>query len=114
MATVMPGVFPLPEPASGPAERIDIDSDIGPDDLSYKVVSVDRREVKPGGLETAEVVVAGGWGMGSKEVWSQLEELAQALSGAVGATRPAVDEGWAQENQMIGTSGRSVKPKLYI
>ena len=114
MATVMPGVFPLPEPRTGAAERIDLEADLSQADVSYKTLSVERREVEPGGLETAEVVVAGGWGLGSPEGWKQLQSLARALNGAVGATRPAVDEGWAEEKEMIGTSGRSIRPKLYI
>ena len=52
--------------------------------------------------------------MGSKQDWQSLEELASVLNGAVGATRPPVDEGWAKDHQMIGQSGRTVHPKLYI
>ena len=114
MATVMPGVFPLPEPKSGRAERIDLEARVSEADLTYRVVSQERHEAEPGGLEGAEVVVAGGWGIGSSEGWGLLEELARVLGGAVGATRPAVDQGWAPEKAMIGTSGRSVKPRLYL
>jgi len=60
------------------------------------------------------VVVAGGWGIGNTEDWQMVEELANVLGGAVGATRPPVDEGWAQEGQMIGQSGKTVRPVLYI
>ncbi|MFC1535114.1 electron transfer flavoprotein subunit alpha/FixB family protein, partial [Thermodesulfobacteriota bacterium] len=49
-----------------------------------------------------------------KEDWQMLEELASLLGGAVGATRPPIDEGWAQEGQMIGQSGKTVRPILYI
>ena len=53
--------------------------------------------------------------MGSKENWSMLEELASTLGASVGATRPACDEGWAKlEDQMIGQSGKTIRPKLYI
>ena len=65
-------------------------------------------------MEKAEFVVAGGWGIGNKVDWQKVEELASVLKGAVGATRPPVDEGWAKEDQMIGQSGRTVHPKLYI
>jgi electron transfer flavoprotein alpha subunit len=62
----------------------------------------------------AEVVVAGGWGIGSKEGWKLLEELASLLGAAVGATRPPLDEGWVEEGQMIGQSGKTVRPRFYI
>ncbi|HVI41161.1 MAG TPA: electron transfer flavoprotein subunit alpha/FixB family protein, partial [Anaerovoracaceae bacterium] len=65
-------------------------------------------------LEEAEVIIAGGFGIGSREQWSLLEKLADILEGAVGCTRPAVDEGLAQEYQMIGTSGKTVRPKVYL
>lgn len=65
-------------------------------------------------LESAKVIVAGGAGMGSRENWTMLEELANALGAAVGGTRPAVDEGWIQHKDMIGSSGITVRPELYI
>ena len=74
-----------------------------------------RPEVAEGlPVEKADIVVAGGWGVGSKENWSMIEGLAEALGGAVGATRPPVDEGWAKEGQMIGQSGKTVRPTLYM
>lgn len=65
-------------------------------------------------LESAEIVIAGGFGIESETVWMQLEELASLLGGAVGCTRPPLDSGWAEESQMIGTSGKSIRPKVYI
>jgi hypothetical protein len=67
-----------------------------------------------GALARAQVVVAGGFGVGSRENWALVENLARALHGAVGATRPPVDEGWASADQMIGASGKVVTPDLYI
>lgn len=114
MATVMPGVFAMPSPGLASGRIIEIEPDVGPGDVTYRVVEVEIFRAGPGDLETAEVVVAGGWGIGGNEGWRLIEELAGALGGAVGATRPAVDEGWAGEGRMIGTSGRSVAPGLYI
>jgi len=65
-------------------------------------------------ITKAEVVVAGGFGVGSKEGWALVEQLAEVLGGSVGATRPPVDEGWASWDQMIGASGKIIAPKLYI
>lgn len=114
MATVMPGIMEArsPEERSGKIKEIEIqlpDEDLGPHVLETKR---ERPEDQP--LEKAEVVIAGGWGIGSKQDWQMMEELASLLGGAVGATRPPVDEGWAQEGQMIGQSGKTVRPVLYM
>ena len=65
-------------------------------------------------LEAAEVVVAGGRGIGSAEGFKQLEELARLFKGAVGATRPACDNGWAPDVLQVGLTGKIVSPNLYI
>jgi electron transfer flavoprotein alpha subunit len=65
-------------------------------------------------LEDADVVVTGGRGIGSAENWGMVEDLARALGGAVGATRPPCDEGWAPVTRQVGQSGKVVSPKLYI
>jgi electron transfer flavoprotein alpha subunit len=114
MSTVMPGAMrALPEKErEGQIEELYVDlpdSNMGPE-----VLGVERVVVGEQPLEKAEVVVAGGWGVGSEENWKLLEELARLLGGAVGATRPPVDEGWAREGQMIGQSGKTVRPTLYI
>lgn len=114
MATVMPGVMKKREPAQRSGEIIHLP--VGEDlDLSGpKVLEVHLEEPKAKPLEVAEVVVAGGFGIGGQEGWKLLEELASLLGGAVGATRPPVDEGWAREEQMIGQSGKTVRPRLYL
>ncbi|MBN2381881.1 FAD-binding protein [bacterium] len=66
------------------------------------------------GLINADIVVTGGFGVGSKENWRLVEQLATVLGAAVGATRPPVDQGWCKPELMIGASGVVVKPKLYI
>lgn len=114
MATVMPGVFPLPEASLPKGKIVRLNPRISEQDLTYRVKEVRREEVPASGLQMADVVVAGGWGIGSKSDWHYVEELASALDGAAGATRPPVDEGWAEEKQMIGQSGVTVRPRLYI
>jgi electron transfer flavoprotein alpha subunit len=114
MATVKPGMFDMPMPGSSKGRIIDLRPDLEESDMTYRLVEEIREEVRQNGLETAEVVVAGGWGIGNAENWKLIQDLASILGGAAGATRPPVDEGWAEEDQMIGTSGRTVKPKLYI
>lgn len=65
-------------------------------------------------LEDAEVIVAGGRGMGSAENFQLVQELADLLGGVVGASRPAIEDGWVPRNHQVGQSGKIVAPKLYI
>jgi electron transfer flavoprotein alpha subunit len=65
-------------------------------------------------IEEARVIVAGGRGVGGPEGFRIVEELAEALGGAVGATRAAVDSGWIPYAQQIGQTGKIVKPALYL
>jgi len=105
-----------------PAERNDsrqgqvipVEDKIDPSALKVKVVERIKEEVEGVKLEDAEVVVTGGRGMGSAQNWEMIKELARVLGGAVGATRPACDEGWAAVTLQVGQSGKVVSPKLYI
>ena len=65
-------------------------------------------------LEDAEVIVAGGRGMGSAENFKLVEQLAELLGGVVGASRPAIEDNWVPRNHQVGQSGKIVAPKLYI
>jgi electron transfer flavoprotein alpha subunit len=113
MATISPGVMRVRKRGSpnGKILRREIPLKGKP---RIKVLEALREEPMEMPLEKAEVLIAGGWGLGGKEYWQILEELAALLRGAVGATRPPVDEGWAREYQMIGQSGKTVRPKLYM
>ena len=73
-----------------------------------------RTSVPPADISQAEVIVAGGRGVGSKEGFLLLKKLADQLGGAVGATRPATDNGWIDTSCQIGVTGKTVKPKIYI
>lgn len=115
IATVNPGVMSKPEAQSTPVgEIIEFKVSTALDTSGPVVLEVKQKKPEKVPLEKAEVIIAGGWGIGDQTGWNLLEELAEILCGAVGATRPAVDEGWAREDQMIGQSGKTVKPKLYI
>ncbi|MDK2928214.1 MAG: electron transfer flavoprotein alpha subunit [Bacillota bacterium] len=115
MTTVRPRVFPLPpleRARQGKLTRLTVD--LVEDQISLKVLEVVPLPQPAVRLEDAAVVVAGGRGMGSKENFQLLEELARVLGGVVGATRPPVDEGWIGADRQIGQSGKTVAPRLYI
>jgi len=65
-------------------------------------------------IEEARIIVAGGRGIGGTEGFALVEQLAEVLGGAVGATRAAVDSGWIGYSQQIGQTGKIVKPELYL
>ncbi len=113
MASVRPGVFPLPEERrarqSVAAERFNAP------DLPALLTRLDFTPMQNGGsLQTARVVIAGGKGVGGRRGFDKLARLAALLGGAVGATRSAVDAGWMPYAHQIGQTGVTVRPKLYI
>ena len=114
MATVRPGVFRKrpPQGGDGRIERVPVE--VPPEDLKQKVIDVHWERRPAQSIEEAEVVVAGGAGIGTQEDWKWVGQLADVLHGAVGGTRPPLDEGWISEDQMIGQSGKTIRPKLYI
>lgn len=115
MATVRPGVMKTSakiQERHGTVVRVPVDLNEG--DLNIKILNVALKEPEAAPIDTADAVIAGGWGIGGVEDWKMIKELALSLGGAVGATRPPVDEGWASEDQLIGQSGKTVRPKLYI
>ena len=86
-------------------------------DLRQPAVRVAERVVEAGTaapIEEARVIVAGGRGVGGPDGFKLVEQIAEALGGAVGATRAAVDSGWIPYGQQIGQTGKIVKPQLYL
>ena len=91
------------------------EADGNADDLiSFYTDETIEEEGVPADLESAEIIVAGGKGLGSAQGFQMLQNLADALGGAVGATRGAVEEGWISHAFQIGQTGKTVSPKLYI
>jgi electron transfer flavoprotein alpha subunit len=114
MATIASGVFPKPAmDADRSGEVIQLEF---PNDVANRVEILEVVMEEPEGvpLETASVIVAGGAGAGDPAGWQHIDDLARHLNAALGCTRPAVDEGWADLETMIGQSGKMVSPECYI
>lgn len=112
ITTVRPGVFPKPKNASRPGKIEYLSLSLPSERLILQESA--HEAISSSSLIEASIVVAGGSGIGSQEGWDMLQELAGLLHGALGGTRPAVDDGWIPESQMIGQSGQIIRPDLYI
>ena len=114
IVTVRPNVVTAePSGSTGKVEVVEAPVD----ELRQPAVRVIDRVVEAGTaapIEEAKIIVAGGRGMGGSEGFKLVEELAEVLGGAVGATRAAVDAGWIPYGQQIGQTGKIVKPQLYL
>jgi len=114
MATIASGVFSKPDMDVGRTGEV-VQLEI-PDDVPRRIETLEVvREATVGVLlESAAIIVAGGAGAGDPDGWQQIDDLAKILNAALGCTRPAVDEGWADLETMIGQSGKMVSPECYI
>jgi len=107
-------MLPPEQNKSKKGEIIPYDIEIDPTNIRVKVIDTVKEERKGVKLEDAEVIIAGGRGIGNEESFSQLEDLAVLLKGAVGASRPPCDSGWVPSTFQVGLTGKIVSPKLYI
>ena len=103
-----------PVEVGGSAEIRAIEPSFSAHSLLSELVEPAVVEVSGPSIEDAEVVVAGGRGLGAPEGFKAVEELASALGGAVAATRAVVDAGWYPYSAQVGQTGKTVSPKLYV
>ena len=114
MATVREGVMRLEDPDSGRHGQIEkVEPHFDERDLALRVLERELREPTCD-LKGAAVIVSGGAGVGSRENFHLVHELAQVLGGEVGASRAAVDAGFAPAEHQVGQTGVTVRPRLYI
>lgn len=114
MATVARGVFKTPEPDSSRKGEIVLIPVPEKAEARIRTLEVVRESSSSIQLEDAQVIIAGGAGACSPQAWGTIQELAQTMDAALGCTRPAVDEGWAPLDAMIGQSGKMVSPEVYL
>jgi electron transfer flavoprotein alpha subunit len=113
LATVQRGAAPaFTGTGTGTVRRLEPGVTTG--DLQARFVAIRKGESGGLDLSQAPVIVSGGRGLGSAEKFSVVRELAEALGGKVGASRPVTDAGWLPHEHQIGSSGVTVNPKLYI
>ena len=114
MATVREGVMRMGEDDAKRTGKV-IDEDVEFDDFDQAIRLIERhREQRKVNLKGARTIVSGGAGVGSKEGFDLLRELAGAIGGAIGASRAAVDGGFIGKEHQVGQTGTTVRPALYV
>jgi electron transfer flavoprotein alpha subunit len=113
--SLRPNVFRGPGPdLSRNGDVVELDVPCSGGDLLLKIREVVKEAGKNLDVTEARIVISGGLGMQDPENFQLLEDLAQVLGGAVGASRPVVDNGWRGYSNQVGQTGRTVQPDLYI
>jgi electron transfer flavoprotein alpha subunit len=113
LALFRAGAFdPTAQGGTANVEKIDVE--LEEHSLAAEMLEQAHEESSGPSIEDADVIVAGGRGLGGPEGFGLMEELAKALGGAVGATRAVVDAGWYPYASQVGQTGKTVAPTLYV
>ena len=114
MATVRPGVFSKLTEKKENYSIENVNVNLEASDIRTTVLEVVKANKDIVDIGEAKVIVAGGRGVGSKENFAMLQELATTLGGVVGASRGAVDKGWIERDYQVGQTGKTVRPTIYV
>lgn len=115
MSTVRPGVFEkLPFDANRKVEIEVVSPHLTEEHIRTKVKEVVKVTKEVADISEARILVSGGRGVGSKENFTLLEALAEAIGGVIAASRAAVDNGWVDKALQVGQTGKTVRPNVYI
>jgi electron transfer flavoprotein alpha subunit len=115
MATLRPNVFSAGEPDTSRSAQVEeFTPDLSPSDIHARVSGVEAAAGQKIELTEANIIVSGGRGLKGPENFPIIQALADALGGAMGASRAAVDAGWIDHQHQVGQTGKTVSPTLYI
>ena len=114
MATVRPGVFSKLADTDREFKVEVVDIALEAKDIRTNIIEVVKEAKEIVDISEANFIVSGGRGVGSKENFKMLEELAEALGGTVAGSRAAVENGWLERDYQVGQTGKTVRPNIYI
>ena len=114
MATVRPGVFSRLTEKNYDFTVENVEVKLEASDIRTTILEIVKANKEVVDISEAKVIVSGGRGVGSKENFTLLQELADAFGGVVGGSRGAVDTGWIERDYQVGQTGKTVRPSIYI
>ncbi len=115
MATVRPGVMKMAEyDNSKTGEVVRLEVGFVPEDMNIEILEIANNDKRGVDIHEAKVLVSGGRGVGGPEGYDPLRELADVLGGEVASSRVGVNNGWIESSRLVGLTGKTVRPQLYI
>ena len=114
MATVRPGVFEKLPLGENDATVENVEIKFNSNDIRTKIVEIIKEHKDIVDISEANVLVAGGIGIGSEENFKMLKELAEVMNGSIAASRAAVEKGWVDKDYQVGQTGKTVRPNIYV